>query len=322
MPIINPELLIKIDSAKQKLDEEKLDTFVDDLFRNMQRQVIKFTSTQDGDNARRRDEVIETFRNAWEYGKINYKGDFNLVLLSDIAGKVEPNLCHPGERHVRYRSSSATLNELGYVAPIDRNRIHTHLERTLEAMKTMTLHPVEEAIYLYSQIVRIQPFDNGNKRTGNIIMNLTLNQEGFPTVFVRPEERSVYISLLGNALTGFQEGGANGEPLTPYTKPDYRQVAFNDHFANKVLTSLLCSRNNLKSLPRYRISMQTKYQGLTYSAKNALSGWFSKREQVNQVQLKPRQKEITITGQIPYETINHIMKDISNGKMKYRIETL
>ena len=68
--------------------------------------------------------------------------------------------------------------------------------------------------------------------------------------------------------------------------------------------------------------MQTKYQGLTYSAKNALSGWFSKREQVNQVQLKPRQKEITITGQIPYETINHIMKDISNGKMKYRIETL
>ncbi|GEK90743.1 Fic family protein [Alkalibacterium kapii] len=54
------------------------------------------------------------------------------------------------------------------------------------------------------QFERIHPFSDGNGRTGRMVMNYSLLQEGFPPLIIEKEHRATYIELLATQdLNGF-----------------------------------------------------------------------------------------------------------------------
>lgn len=48
------------------------------------------------------------------------------------------------------------------------------------------------------QFERIHPFSDGNGRTGRMIMNYSLLQEGFPPLIIEKETKAQYVELLSN----------------------------------------------------------------------------------------------------------------------------
>lgn len=48
------------------------------------------------------------------------------------------------------------------------------------------------------QFERIHPFSDGNGRTGRMIMNYSLLQQGFPPLIIEKETKAQYIEFLGN----------------------------------------------------------------------------------------------------------------------------
>ena len=54
------------------------------------------------------------------------------------------------------------------------------------------------------QFERIHPFSDGNGRTGRMLMNYSLLQEGFPPLIIEKETKATYIELLAKQdLNGF-----------------------------------------------------------------------------------------------------------------------
>ena len=54
------------------------------------------------------------------------------------------------------------------------------------------------------QFERIHPFSDGNGRTGRMILNYSLLQQGFPPLIIEKETNATYIELLAKQdLNGF-----------------------------------------------------------------------------------------------------------------------
>lgn len=63
---------------------------------------------------------------------------------------------------------------------------------------------LERILYAHIQFERIHPFSDGNGRTGRVIMNYSLLQEGFPPLIIEKETKATYIELLAKQdLDGF-----------------------------------------------------------------------------------------------------------------------
>lgn len=58
------------------------------------------------------------------------------------------------------------------------------------------------------QFERIHPFSDGNGRTGRMILNYSLLQQGFPPLIIEKETKAQYIEFLGNQdVDGFVQFG-------------------------------------------------------------------------------------------------------------------
>jgi Fic family protein len=65
-----------------------------------------------------------------------------------------------------------------------------------------TLHPAELAAFAHYKFVSIHPFVDGNGRTSRLLMNLILEQAGYPPAIIQKEERLRYIKALETAQIG------------------------------------------------------------------------------------------------------------------------
>lgn len=63
-------------------------------------------------------------------------------------------------------------------------------------------HPCFVAAFAHYQLVSIHPFVDGNGRTARLLMNLILEQSGYPPAIIRKEDRLKYIEALEQAQTG------------------------------------------------------------------------------------------------------------------------
>ena len=61
------------------------------------------------------------------------------------------------------------------------------------------LHPVARAAEFHTRFVEVHPFVDGNGRTGRLLMNAVLMQEGYPPAVIQKENRPAYYDALDHA---------------------------------------------------------------------------------------------------------------------------
>jgi len=65
-----------------------------------------------------------------------------------------------------------------------------------------SLHPVEFAALVHHRFVAIHPFEDGNGRTGRLLMNLLLIRAGYPIAIILKNDRAKYYRALDGADKG------------------------------------------------------------------------------------------------------------------------
>lgn len=58
------------------------------------------------------------------------------------------------------------------------------------------IHPLERAAWFHGKFEQIHPFEDGNGRTGRMIVNAMLVAEGYPPLIIRTSQRMSYFSAL------------------------------------------------------------------------------------------------------------------------------
>ena len=128
-------------------------------------------------------------KHAWNFAKSNYDGEFTPRFLMEIAERIEPN-------KVRGFRSGSVMMQGTSIVPIRSEKIDRDLGALLEVVNSGELHPVENASLLHLHASRIQPFNDGNKRTSRILANLVLGQEDYAPLLIKESERALYQTIL------------------------------------------------------------------------------------------------------------------------------
>ena len=108
-----------------------------------------------------------------QYDRGQFKKNENMIIGAEFqtASPAEtPSLMVQLVDNLEYRLDSARSDEEKLIAILD-----THI-----------------------QFERIHPFSDGNGRTGRMIMNYSLLQQGFPPLIIEKETKAQYIEFLGN----------------------------------------------------------------------------------------------------------------------------
>ena len=124
-------------------------------------------------------EVHADLTDRLQYDKGQFKKNENLIIGAEFqtaSPSETPFLVQQLVDNLEYRLENAATDE-------------EKLERILDA---------------HIQFERIHPFSDGNGRTGCVIMNYSLLQEGFPPLIIEKETKATYIELLAKQdLDGF-----------------------------------------------------------------------------------------------------------------------
>ena len=79
-----------------------------------------------------------------------------------------------------------------YHEPPDPILVPEQIENLLAEFKSKKLHPVEAAALFHLKFEGVHPFVDGNGRTGRLILNLFLMQNGYPPINVKYADRKRY----------------------------------------------------------------------------------------------------------------------------------
>ncbi len=113
------------------------------------------------------------------------------------------SVCPFPEYGGKFRDSTATLAKLPYEVPDPeeaKRRFQEYLSKTLVIDPRNILDYVDEIIRIHVDLIKIQPFNDGNKRTFRALLNLLLGKIGIPPVYIQKEERETYKRVLNTAM--------------------------------------------------------------------------------------------------------------------------
>jgi len=103
----------------------------------------------------------------------------------------------------RYRKEPAIITGATVELP-PPSRIKAEMQTLVAEIPLLRdrVHPVEFAALVHLRLVTIHPFKDGNGRTGRLLMNLALLQDGYPVTIIPPVVRPAYIDALKASNAG------------------------------------------------------------------------------------------------------------------------
>jgi Fic family protein len=103
----------------------------------------------------------------------------------------------------KYRTLDVQAAGTGYVYPPHYllSDLMTEFITWLNSDLAQNLHPVIYAAEAHYRFVSIHPFQDGNGRTGRLLMNLLLLRLGYPVVIISTQNRQRYIETLVRGQT-------------------------------------------------------------------------------------------------------------------------
>ena len=151
----------------------------------------------------------KTINEIFEVGNYNYikkymngySGNITEKMILQIHKLLMTGICgHDGKliNAGKYRTTKVKLVEMEYTPP-SPEMISSQL-KLLVAEYTSKLndriHPFEAASYFHQKFEEIHPFQDGNGRVGRELLNYMLVKEGFPPIYITPENRTEYLNSL------------------------------------------------------------------------------------------------------------------------------
>jgi Fic family protein len=153
---------------------------------------------------------------AWEFIKpyINKKrNDVTQQSILDIHRTILQNIDDANAG--TYRAVSVRIAGSTVVLP-NAAKVPELMGEFIQWLHSTEDHPVSVALEAHHRFVSIHPFIDGNGRTGRLLMNLFLMQEGYPPAVIQTEERKRYIDSIEKAQLG--------EPLDDFQQLIYEAV--------------------------------------------------------------------------------------------------
>jgi|ETNmetMinimDraft_2_1059921.scaffolds.fasta_scaffold01297_3 hypothetical protein len=146
---------------------------------------------------------------AWEYlhNQVEDSEDMSFITprnVLDVGSRVEPKI------NMGFRSLRASLGLRNYVPP-NPVKVPDLIEEFCYNVRESDLHPIESAINCHLHIAGIQPFLDGNKRTGRIFQDTILYSNGYPPGLILISDREKYIDKLENALVAVRDKDLDGQ---------------------------------------------------------------------------------------------------------------
>lgn len=139
-------------------------------------------------------EVIN-HKKAYEYVKkcIAAKKPLDENIVKDLHTILTENIIVGGI----YRNEEVRISGAGFTPP-SGNEMYMQIKNFYEDLKTKDteLNPIELAAWTHAEFVRIHPFVDCNDRTGRLLMNYRLLQNGYLPVSVAKENRLDYYNAL------------------------------------------------------------------------------------------------------------------------------
>ena len=132
---------------------------------------------------------------------ISEKVDFSESVIKDIHTLVLMD--RPDDRG-RYRQIPVRIMGASHEPP-QPYLVPIQMEQLLQELKKEQLHPIEAAALFHLKFEGIHPFIDGNGRTGRLILNFMLMQNGYPPINVKFTDRRKYYG-------GFKEYYKNDDP--------------------------------------------------------------------------------------------------------------
>lgn len=128
--------------------------------------------------------------------------DFSESVIKDIHTLVLMD--RPDDRG-RYRQIPVRIMGASHEPP-QPYLVPIQMEQLLQELKKEQFHPIETAALFHLKFEGIHPFIDGNGRTGRLILNFMLMQNGYPPINVKFADRRKYYA-------GFEEYYKNGDPF-------------------------------------------------------------------------------------------------------------
>ena len=76
------------------------------------------------------------------------------------------------------------------------------MDKYIQNMQKLKLHPIKKAAFIHHEFVWIHPFYDGNGRVVRLLTNLYLMQKGYPPIILKKEDRKRYYFALNKGDQG------------------------------------------------------------------------------------------------------------------------